>query len=238
MPLVDHWRLYRNGNQLPDPLAYVLTEVLRNMSKVHYDELRGKSSLLAARTNRANNYMRFRVGVDNIGKPLIVIIYHRLSHFREISGCNRWTWGISLGVDPSLTPEAEIGNTNPNDPNDAFTVLADEIIDQVYHDADSPNALGPGASIVIYDHVHPPGATENGVITDPLLRRTTAIGELGWVAEQMIRNDARWDRIEWRETVRVPTDRNGDRIQGWGRDMDTHGIKDTHVVRTTIRPLS
>lgn len=238
-PPLAGWHLYHNQHQLSDPLAYVFTEVMRNTSTVHWNELFGQSSVLAKRTNSPKNYMRFHVKRDDTGKPLIVIIYHRLRHYLQVGLTqpppSKNVWSISLGVDPSLTPLVGIG-TDPVVVA-AYKALADEIINRVYLDATSPNILGQNVTIVIYDHVHPAGATADGEINDPAWRRTKPIGELGWLAQEKLLADTRWDRDEWLRTVPVPTHTDGSRIKGWGRDLATYGIDDTHVVRTTIRPV-
>lgn len=230
------WDSLYNARTLPiaDSMSKTCIEIMQMTGNVHRD--RDFDGISAARISvkintiyKTYNWLKIRTGHDKTSGSKIVIFYHLLRHRIRDSGGdpNYGFWSTSVGFEPRLLLMTDIGK-DVNDPNNPYVQAAVAITTQLSADLGSFAAAGdPSGDVsVIYDDIDAADPTGG----NPALRRTTRIGELGWVAQQ---NTA----IKNTFTIDLPTgitphpkDGHGNPIPGWGRTL-TEGIVVTKLTR-------
>lgn len=217
--------------------AQDLIDLMIATADIHADEFPPGMNVIVANKVTAGDYMRVRVGRDNVTNRLLaVIFYHRLQHFPHH---NRWS--VSVGVHADLMPRAPLGTTTLP-PHADYVALAAEISTQMHTDATTvanlpiwPTRPPSSTELIVYDHVHLASASGIAPASDRVRKR---IGYLGWAAQQTL-NTTLWQPAT---PSRVPRPREkglGTRpeIKGWGRDSSVlHPTPDTHVIMTILRP--
>ena len=202
MPATYSWdTIYDSVNTISEPIAQNVIDLMKETAKVAVDrdfktfaapDLRKKVGYKKNENGHVNdkvNYMKVHTG-RVVGNPAgqidLVIIYHYLNH-RSDNGSNpkQGTWATSVGFRKSIVPAVSVqnpGTIQPNDPNwdtYEFVTLARAIAEQMNFDLKSFSPQG--LTSYIYDDVD-----RKMVGTDPTVqgtRRTTPIGELGWVSQ-------------------------------------------------------
>ena len=168
------------------------------------------------------NWIKVRSGhdADQPSNPKVYIIYHLLRHRirQDLEG----PWSLSIGFDQTLLSPPSGGNVNdPNNPYVQFTVAVSAQI------AADLKSISPSDGFsVIYDDFG-----GDGGFGCEATRRTTRIGEVGWVFQNSKLIQGVYFDISGPVLEPCPVDGLGYRIPGWGRPQDTQ------IVVTTLQTL-
>lgn len=188
--------VYDNTNPLPLDIAKQVIRILmqtavvaaRDFADFSAQQLVDKVSYVntdPASVNFGVNYMKVSTGRSdtNATKNIdVVVVYQYLNHRSDQATMTKGTWASSVGFRESLVPLATTytpGTGNPNDSSYPYTALALSIANRMKADLTGFTPIGTVS--YIYDDVDhkngSPDPTVQGV------RRTTPIGELGWVVQ-------------------------------------------------------
>gem|GEM_PF-2786649 len=135
-------------------------------------------------TSNGFNWMKIRSGVETTTGASVYIIYHLLRHrVNDIS--LKGKWGISVGFDPQLVGAAPKGVGVSVDPPPASPYIDAAIAFVTLIHSDLPNFVPYDGFGVIYDDVAEDknGNLVGGGFGTEAMRRTTPVGELGWVVQ-------------------------------------------------------
>lgn len=240
--------LYSHDDQIDDGAARNCIHVMRLTAKVHDRDF--STFPVANFVNKVNslagseryNWLKVRIGTHRDTGYQVAMIYHLLRH--RISAGSRAVWSLSVGVDPFLLPKEWIGRYTPGSDdlnwrnrNNPFLQMAYALNDQITKDLTSIVGAGPPKpQAVIYDDIDLSEDPSAPAGEDPRKRRTTAIGELGWVAQYAIPADLpnRLSIISIRK-IDVPKNALGQPIPGWGRPASGSVPADKKIVETIIQ---
>ena len=209
-------------------------EILQMTGNVHRDrDFDGVSAQqVATKINSVDNgynWLKVRTGHDKDSGAQVVIFYQLLRHrIRQSGGDPKYGYWLSaVGFDPALLLMSDIGK-DVNDPANPYVQAAISIASQMHADLGGFEAVGDlsGDVSVIYDDID----AVDPIGKDPALRRTTRIGEIGWIAQsnKAIQNVFAIDLPTG--ITPHPTDDKGNPIPGWGRTL-TEGIVVTKLTR-------
>ena len=219
---------------ITDARAKRCIELLQMTGNVHRDrDFDGvPASAVATKINNVyngHNWLKIRTGHEKVTGAEVVIFYQLLRHRIRASGGDPkyGFWTSSVGFDPALLLMTDIGK-DVNDPNNPYVQAAVGITSQMHADLGSFEGVGDlsGNVSVIYDDVDALDPTGK----DPARRRTTRIGEIGWVAQNNAVVQGTFSIVLPTGITPHPTDGSGNPIPGWGRTL-TEGIVVTTLTR-------
>lgn len=195
-PTITWDTIYDNTNPLPLDLAKQVIKILmqtavvaaRDFADFSAQQLVDKVSYVNTDPTSVNfgvNYMKVSTG-RNAGTARsnidVVILYQYLNHRSNQATMTKGTWASSVGFRESLVPLVTTSTPGTGDPNSntyPYAILAVSFTRRM--NADLKSFSPSGKISYIYDDVdHKYGETDPTAMG---VRRTTPIGELGWVAQ-------------------------------------------------------
>lgn len=243
MPMPQIWKLYDDQpNSNIDQVTFSkVVELLRETGAADRRDLTGdvlrtfKNKINYKYGDQPTNWIKVAVGRDTNGGPArIAIVYHLLKHRIDRDPLSAWSVTVGFDKDLLLDTEDWKGRYNPRreDPaypnaKNPFLALSIAINTQIRVDISNFGPRGVrGHEFVVYDEIDRDETTTDPVGSDPLSkRRTTNIGELGWISQYANAADLRYTKFNIQTTkIRAP--------YGWGRRPPVVTTPDEFIVET------